>query len=264
MTDERLGVVEDAALEQSSTEDLADPQGADSGAQEVSGSQSGATEEKIPDSVWATARKRAEKEVGERMQARIDKFYANTYSGYNHPVTGKPIASEADYLELEKYMREQERDSQLSSAGITKDTLREIFGQMPEMQAFREMQRIQEAKIQKDALDYCLGEISKIDPSIKSFDDLGKMETVGKFEALVKKGYSLKDAFVIANFDSLQGRTADNTKQDTLKRVASNNAASPGSLTSTVQEKPLDFDGMSDDEFEKYYQKALRGELMKS
>ena len=53
-----------------------------------------AKEPEIPDSVWAIARKRSEREA----QARIDRQIAQRFGQYKNPATGKNIATLDDYF----------------------------------------------------------------------------------------------------------------------------------------------------------------------
>lgn len=54
--------------------------------------------------------------------------------------------------------------------------------------------------------------------------------------------------------------TAQTKAEEKYRRKIS----SPGSLVNNTQDKPLSYENMSDEEFEKYLQKAKRGDLMKS
>ena len=54
---------------------------------------------------------------------------------------------------------------------------------------------------------------------------------------------------------------ANKAKEDTLRKINNNEQASPGALTGESPETEADYMKMSDKDFEKLYQAALRGEL---
>lgn len=143
--------------------------------------------------------------------------------------------------------------------------LLEVIGELPEVKAMKELQAAQEEKFAQDSLLYCISEISKIDPSVKTVDDLEKSPNYEKFNALVEKGYALKDAFILANYEQLSAGAATAAKREAIKKIAKNGASSPGSLTGSGHDKSaVDFENMSNEDFESYYEKAVRGELRKN
>jgi len=246
MDENNISVVEET------TEGVAEPQS------QTEVPAEGASEEpatpEIPNEVWKTARLKAEKEAGEKAQAKIDAFYENVYGGYG-------IHSEEDYR---KYMADKEtseRDGRLSEAGFSKEDILGVIKDMPEMETLRKYKEAEEARFQEEALDYCVKEIAKLDPSIKSFEDLMNAPNSETFNTLVEKGYSLKDAYMLANFDALAAKRASEAQQSTIKKISQNRAASPGSLTGAPEPQKVDFDKLTGEEFEAYVQKAMRGEL---
>lgn len=67
---------------------------------------------------------------------------------------------------------------------------------------------------------------------------------------------------VLANsYFDLANDAANKAKEDTLRRINNNAQASPGALTGESPETEADYMKMSDKDFEKLYQAALRGEL---
>ena len=219
----------------------------------------------IPNDVWKTSRLRAEKEADERYQKKIDDFYRKVYAGYVNPFTGGAIESEADYIAYTKQAEDEAKNERLRASGIDKDVLLEVIGELPEVKAMKELQAAQEEKFAQDSLLYCISEIGKIDPSIKTVDDLERSPNYEKFNAFVEKGYSLKDAFILANYERLAAGAATAAKREAIKKIAKNGASSPGSLTGSGHDKSaVDFENMSNEDFESYYERAVRGELRKN
>ena len=70
------------------------------------------------------------------------------------------------------------------------------------------------------AFNASMKEIEKLDPTIKSYDDLVKMPNKAKFDELVfSRKYGFVDAFKLANFDALQSRKMQQVKQETMNSV---------------------------------------------
>ena len=67
---------------------------------------------------------------------------------------------------------------------------------------------------------------------------------------------------VLANsYFDLAMEAANKAKEDTLRKINNNEQASPGALTGESPDTDTDYMKMSDKDFEKLYQSALRGEL---
>jgi len=253
MNEEKIGVAEEP-LNEGAAEGLAEPQSEEPVAGEPEQESPSGDNQEIPNEVWKAARLRAEKEAEAKAQGRIDDFYAQMYRDYG-------IKTEEDY---KKYMAQQEtdaRNARLENAGISSEDIMAAVNSLPEMETVRRIAAAQQQKFQAEALDYAVKAISEIDPDIKSLNDLKNSPTHDKFEELVNRGYSLPDAYLIANHKKLVEKGAAAAQQETIKKISQNGAASPGSLTGTPETQKVDYDKLPPEEFEKYVQKAMRGEL---
>lgn len=165
---------------------------------------------------FAAARRRAEAEFQTRLQREKDNLIRDTYAGQVNPYTGKPITSEAD---LNEYKRQFQAD-QLKQAGLDPNVLQEMIQNDPTVRQAREMTaRLQQQEGQQ-ALESEVSAISKLDPSIKTVGDLMNQPNADVFHSYVQKGYSLSDAFRLANFDRLAGKKAAAARQATINSVA--------------------------------------------
>lgn len=140
----------------------------------------------------------------------------------------------ASFAELEQAVNaeaEQRRNEALNASGINPEAMRQLINQLvgehPSVKAADAMrQRAEEAdraaRIERGrkAFDDAIVEIGKIDPTIKSAEDLQAMPNRAVFDELVRKrGYGLVDAFKLANFDALQSRKMQQVKQETMNSV---------------------------------------------
>lgn len=100
-----------------------------------------------------------------------------------------------------------------------------------------------------------LAEIQKINPTVKSLEELGQ-----PFFDLVSKGVDGVQAYKLLNLEGLMTRQNIKVEQDVIKRMRANANSSVGALDSAAS-KPKSVADMTEAEFEVYKQRALRGEL---
>ena len=172
---------------------------------------------------FAAARRRAEAQAAVRSQAEQDALVERIYRGQNNPYTGKPIRSVRDLNEYEQ----QYQADQMRQAGIDPGVLNQMIEQNPVVQQARQMTAKMQQEEGQRYIEGQVAEISKVDPSIKSFADLTKAETFPQFDAMVRRGYSLVDAYKIVNFDRLTGQRAAAAKQQALNSVNGKNHLNP-------------------------------------
>ena len=168
---------------------------------------------------FAAARRRAEAQAAVRSQAEQDALVERIYRGQNNPYTGKPIRSVRDLNEYEQ----QYQADQMRQAGIDPGVLNQMIEQNPVVQQARQMTAKMQQEEGQRYIEGQVAEISKVDPSIKSFADLTKADTFPQFDAMVRRGYSLVDAYKIVNFDRLSGQRAAAAKQQALNSVNGKN-----------------------------------------
>ena len=125
----------------------------------------------------------------------------------------------------------QRRNAALAAAGITDDTLKRYINDLvanhPSVKAADQREAAaktaEDAALverQKAAFKNALAEISKLDPSIKTAEDLFNMPNHAMFDELVRqRHYGMVDAFKTVNFETLQSRKAQEIKQATMNSV---------------------------------------------
>lgn len=194
----------------------------------------GKTEE---DSQYAAARRRAEADrdaaiakakadAQAEAQKTIDQFFRN--SGLVNPYTKAPITTKAEYDAYRELFQVQQKQSVLQKTGMTQEEYKLFVENLPEVREAREAKETAEkaarAAREHDAkakVEEQLREVQEMDPSIKSLQDLSKMETYPKLYEMVKKGYSIADAYKLANYDTLTTRAAAASRQAAVNAVQS-------------------------------------------
>lgn len=212
----------------------------------------------------AAARRRAEMEAAQKAQLEKDALVAQAYAGQVNPYTGRPITTEA---ELKAY-QEAYRQEQLQQAGITPDVLQRMIESNPAVQQAKAIAAQHSQILGQQLLSEQLKAISALAPEIKGLEDISKMETFGQFDAMVKQGYSLVDAYKLANFDALAAKRAGAARQRALNQTAAKAHLQPtqGKEGGQAVVVPPDvralyqemMPGISDKEIARHYAKTLK------
>lgn len=181
---------------------------------------------------YAAARRRAEREKEEEI-ARIRADYARREDeliasmGFAHPDTGAPLRTRAEYDAARSAINRQQTAELARRAGVDEETFARLVEMSPAVREANEVKRQAQAAEQaaraeriKQELREEVAEIGKIDPAIKSVEDLRKSESWPKVEEKVRRGYSLLDAYRLANMDAIGERRAAAARQQALNSAA--------------------------------------------
>lgn len=162
------------------------------------------------------------------------------------------IKTYADYQRaIAEQQAEAERVRIYSETGIDPDALKPVFEQWKQSDPdIQELKAIRAEKNITQAITDLNNELKDagVDLQIKdlSNEELAKIPNIDKVTELVQKGHTLADAFFLANKKDIISRQATKAQQDTIKKIAANGEASPGSLSATGED-----DFISADMFEK-------------
>lgn len=220
---------------------------------------------------WKTAHnaemaaQRRRQEEPARVQEARDALIRETYAGQVNPYTNKPILTEADFRQYQQqYQREQ-----LQQAGLNPELINEMVNNHPAIKQAQAVMAQQRAERGQQLLNDSIREISKFDNDIKNFDDLYKSEHFAEINDMVNRGYSLPDAYRLANMDKLMQK-----KQAAAKQQVINQAIGKQHMRSTGQngagtdlQVPADvlsiyremMPGMTDAQIREHYNKKKKG-----
>ena len=164
----------------------------------------------------ALRRAREQQEWQSKTQQAVDAAYAKLLGGQINPFTGKPITTQAEYEAYEAMKAQQNTNSALQKAGIDPKLIQKMVQQevAPMKQQMRaeqaqryEVQAAEYNRRMEEAKEAAAKSIAALyDPSIKSFDDILAMPTVGRFNDLLQKGNSFEDSFYLANREAIDKR----------------------------------------------------------
>ena len=201
-----------------------------------------------------------ERAAQEAAQARVDEAYRTVFAGQTNPYTGQPIRSEADYRAWQAEKQRRDSEEQLRAAGIDPAAIQgAVDRQVQPLRQELEMARMEtmreRARRAQDAAQVTIRQqldlIARLDPSVKSMEDIAAMPTAEAFRGYVAKGLGLEEAFYMANRKAIEER-----KLTAARAAGISAAASKGHLA------PLGGGGQAETVEVPAEQKALYRELM--
>lgn len=143
-----------------------------------------------------------------------DEVVQKAYKDTVNPYTGKAIESYEDYQE---YLKAFEED-RLQQAGLSRDYIDKMISENPIVKKAQGILEAQERQQAAARVDLGLAEISKLNPNIKTVEDLMKMPNREKFDEYVfQKGYDMIDAFKLVNPESHKKPSQAETKDHLIK-----------------------------------------------
>ena len=171
---------------------------------------------------FAAARRQAEREF-QAKQSQVDNYYATKFAGYTNPLTNQPIRSEQDYrnaLDAQEIVAQRQ---ELQEKGIDPDMLSQIVSRQVENNpVVRQAQAVMQDTINKQSnqmITEDIKEIMRIDPNVKSIDDIAKLPNVSQILSLTQTGMRFSDAYKVANMDSLINNKAGAAKQAAINNM---------------------------------------------
>ena len=174
---------------------------------------------------FAAERRRQEEQqrTAQAVQAARDAVYAEQYKGQVNPYTGQPIRSEADY----KAYQQAYNAELLKNSGITQaqfDQMVDADPRIKQASAIAQQQQQMQAQIrqqqQTQQLQNSLEAIKKFDKDVKTFDDIAKNPHFADIEKMWQNGYSLDDAYYLANRAEIEQKRQAAVKQQVINQTA--------------------------------------------
>lgn len=231
------------------------------------------------DAQFAAARRKAEAErdaaiarAKEDAQKQVDEFFKS--SGLVNPYTGQPITTRAEYEAYRERFEADQKAKLMEKAGITQEEFQAFVQGLPEVRAARQAKAEAEAAARqareqeaKARVDEQLRQIQAIDPTVKELGDLAKLDTYPKLYDMVKRGYSILDAYRLANYDTLTQRAAEASRKAAITSVQSKQhlkateSRGGGAIPvpdSVLEEYRVLNPGATKEEIQKHYQSYMK------
>lgn len=231
------------------------------------------------DAQFAAARRKAEAErdaaiarAKEDAKKQVDEFFKT--SGLMNPYTGQPITTRAEYEAYRERFEADQKAKLMEKAGITQEEFQAFVQGLPEVRAARQAKAEAEAAARqareqeaKARVDEQLRQIQAIDPTVKELGDLAKLDTYPKLYDMVKRGYSILDAYRLANYDTLTQRAAEASRKAAINSVQSKQhlkateSRGGGAIPvpdSVLEEYRVLNPGATKEEIQKHYQSYMK------
>ena len=201
-----------------------------------SGDGSGNVGQQSPEQRRANAARRRQQEqqqaIEQAVQAERQKWQQESdaeFEGFfkranlKNNFTGEAITNMEQFRAWEEQHRQEAMRRGLESGKLTPEILNGLIDQHPVVQKASELvRRSEEETTRAQALateakvKAQLEEIAKLDPAIKTVEDLLKAPNAKEFYDLVKQGNTLVNAFRLANFDRLTTQAATAARQQAV------------------------------------------------
>lgn len=162
---------------------------------------------------WKISRERAQKEYDDklrRIREEDDREYATRFAGYKNPKTGAEIKSKKDYFDALDAQREMEREEAIRRATANQSAeqaqaIRNLIENDPEKRRLnarvQELERKQLDEQAGAAFNRDFAELQKLEPALKTVNDLEKLDGFDKIVQLVQeKGLDMVTAYKAVNF----------------------------------------------------------------
>lgn len=179
-----------------------------------------------------TAVQNALQKEREKTDAEWSRFFA--VSGMKNTATGEPIRTKAEYEAWQKVYQTEQMQQKLKAGELTPELMQQLISQNPVMQQAQQLidqnaaaqqqaqQQAEQSRIQGEIV-----EIGKLDPAIKSVEDLLNMENFQTFKGYVDKGYSYLDSYKLSNMDKIANARAQQAQQQALDNARSKDHLKP-------------------------------------
>lgn len=134
--------------------------------------------------------------------------------GLRDPKSGEPITTMEQFQKYQQAKMQAKAENDLRNGKLSPEVLQSVLMASPEMQQV--LKTAKETRENAEVQDFTakremqLAEIRKLNPAIKTLDDIIRMDTGATFAEMVRKGCDFVQAYKVANIDSItqQARAA--------------------------------------------------------
>ena len=221
---------------------------------------------------YAAIRRRAEEDARRRYETELNQMnqqLAAMCQGVTHPVTGQPITNVHDYIDALAIQQRQANEQVLEEKGIDPQLIDRMIATNPVvMQAQQVIEQTKQnetvARIQRE-----IAEISKIDPNVKTFEDLANLPNypdMVNYVAQTGGKASIVDAYKLLNFETFMSHTGDAARQAAINQMRGKDHLSTNTGVATEDddvEVPADImarwkeDGKTEKQIKELYKKVI-------
>ena len=212
------------------------------------------------DSIYAEARRSMEAKLEEERaklaeeRKAIDAEFKRLFGKAVDPKTNKPIESAMDYIRAFEEQQRRDDEEELRAAGITNERFAEMVRNLPEykraMEANERVRKADEERYFGEALK----EIQKMDPSVKTREDLEKHESYKDvYDLVMNHGLTLERAFKYANADALSAKRSAAAQQAAVNQAKGKSHLEATQTGYATNQELIDMPESTMAEYRKFY-----------
>lgn len=154
----------------------------------------------------------------ERADSEMAAFFAA--ANLKNTITGEPITNMEQFKAWKEAFDAAQLQKNLKAGKLTPEDLQKVVSQTPAVQQAQQLLEERDAARRKADMDAAqrrveteIAEIGKMDPAIKTVQDLLKMPKAKEFYDYVKKGNSFLDAYYLSHREEIAARQTQAARQ---------------------------------------------------
>lgn len=188
---------------------------------------------------FASIRRKAEKEADMKIQKAVEKATSDAEArmlsmisglGLSNPYTGKGLQTMDDLHAYADAMREEQKKlslDKMEQAGYSEEEIKSVIENLvanhPDVRKASELlpkieqmeREAEDARVKKH-IDSEIQAIREFDPEVRTFEEIVESDRGSAIIGMIKRGYSLSDAYYLAHKDTINKRTAELSRQEAM------------------------------------------------
>lgn len=172
---------------------------------------------------YAAIRRRAEDEAKRKYESQMavfDQEIAAMCQGVKHPLTGEPITNAREYFDALKIEQRRAQEAALKEKGVDPTLIDRMVASNPTV--LKAQQMMAQMKQQEDMaqLQRDIEEISKLDPNVKTAEDLFNAPYRDQIIAYAQQhNATLTDAYKVLQFENIRSIDTDAARQQAINQM---------------------------------------------
>ena len=169
---------------------------------------------------YAAMRRRAEAEAQKKfdgIMGALNQRVSAMCNGVTHPVTGQPVTNVMEYFDALEIQERKAREEELKEKGLDPSYIDRAIASNPTVLQAQQILRHQQEAAAAMTIQNDFAEIQRIDPSIKSLEDVPNLNEVVRY--VERNNVSIVDAYKVINYDILTQNTKNAGRQAAINQM---------------------------------------------
>lgn len=169
---------------------------------------------------YAAMRRRAEAEAQKKfdgIMGALNQRVSAMCNGVTHPVTGQPVTNVMEYFDALEIQERKAREEELKEKGLDPSYIDRAIASNPTVLQAQQILRHQQEAAAAMAIQNDFAEIQRIDPSIKSLEDVPNLNEIVRY--VERNNVSIVDAYKVINYDILTQNVKNAGRQAAINQM---------------------------------------------